>query len=288
MESPGVYPRVCGGTINRMAAFPQTQGLSPRMRGNHALSAGWSTPTGSIPAYAGEPEGIRRRRLRNGVYPRVCGGTWSSSPSTAGDTGLSPRMRGNLVSRGWGWGIAGSIPAYAGEPSRGRGGSSVHPVYPRVCGGTAFANSGAIAPKGLSPRMRGNPTPNRQRAGPYWSIPAYAGEPKRKRGRPAGGRVYPRVCGGTPVQGRSRWHLTGLSPRMRGNPISCLHYDDKLGSIPAYAGEPRSRVQEGSQFTVYPRVCGGTGHIIAAKAARAGLSPRMRGNPHWITRQECP
>ena len=73
---PRVYPRVCGGTSSYVWPIGQTQGLSPRVRGNLPCG-GWSNRfAGSIPACAGEPP---RRRLQNPVlrvYPRVCGGTW--------------------------------------------------------------------------------------------------------------------------------------------------------------------------------------------------------------------
>ena len=76
-----------------------------------------------------------------------------------------------------------SIPACAGEPrSIKRAEDRVRSVYPRVCGGTA-----STCAYGLS-----------------------ISEP-----------VYPRVCGGTLRTSLTRFELnqTGLSPRVRGNPI---------------------------------------------------------------------
>ena len=52
----------------------------------------------------------------------------------------------------------------------------------------------------------------------------------------------------------------------------------ELGSIPARAGEPRSRDRSGRQTRVYPRACGGTAAAIIAASASSGLSPRVRGN----------
>ena len=93
--------------------------------------------------------------------------------------GLSPRVRGNLVvgldaAVGL-W----SIPACAGEPSRLKRVCRLRSVYPRVCGGTPVASARLrdTSYAGLSPRVRGNPTPaatSRPMAG---SIPACAGEP---------------------------------------------------------------------------------------------------------------
>ena len=52
--------------------------------------------------------------------------------------------------------IAGSIPAYAGEPQLQAALRNLIQVYPRVCGGTFACPYGGGVEKGLSPRMRGN------------------------------------------------------------------------------------------------------------------------------------
>ena len=75
-----VYPRVCGGTGHRFDRGATPVGLSPRVRGNRILPRARGVPNRSIPACAGEPGdgfiGIQTKE----VYPRVCGGTRSSSP----------------------------------------------------------------------------------------------------------------------------------------------------------------------------------------------------------------
>ena len=53
-------------------------------------------------------------------------------------------------------------------------------VYPRVCGGTRPRTGNGPPPPGLSPRVRGNPSPDRERAAAAGSIPACAGEPEGK------------------------------------------------------------------------------------------------------------
>ena len=68
------------------------------------------------------------------------------------------------------------------------------------------------------------------------------------------------------------------SLRMRGNRLSCPFAFSATGSIPAYAGEPNSSSKQVSPPQVYPRVCGGTQHVLGGTAAVQGLSPRMRGN----------
>ena len=71
-------------------------------------------------------------------------------------SGLSPRVRGNLVGSDARLRRARSIPACAGEPSARRNCTSSSPVYPRVCGGTCMFAYSNLCARGLSPRVRGN------------------------------------------------------------------------------------------------------------------------------------
>ena len=111
---------------------------------------------GSIPACAGEPLTRISLTPTPKVYPRVCGGTALSQFLLLGFQGLSPRVRGNLVSLGPGNDMLGSIPACAGEPDSVQATSRPRPVYPRVCGGTVFEDVEGLLGVGLSPRVRGN------------------------------------------------------------------------------------------------------------------------------------
>ena len=87
----------------------------------------------------------------------------------------------------------------------------------------------------------------------------------------------------------------GLSPRVRGNPLPRCHGAQGRGSIPACAGEPRSRTMPSPRTRVYPRVCGGTGEAHPHVAPNQGLSPRVRGNlvrsrrgePSWRSIPAC-
>ena len=193
--------------------------------------------------------------------------------------GLSPRVRGNphIPDRRVDW--RGSIPACAGEPHAGAGLALDVGVYPRVCGGTAADQALAVCAWGLSPRVRGNRISGRPRHHEQRSIPACAGEPRGRCGRSSPGRVYPRVCGGTPTTPPAGTPLSGLSPRVRGNPPGGGRPAGGGRSIPACAGEPRWWDAGCSACWVYPRVCGGTRGIPGVDMRRLGLSPRVRGNP---------
>ena len=71
----GVYPRVCGGTVNSYVLKAGDSGLSPRVRGNPPDPEPVAGNLGSIPACAGEPYKWRDIYGSSKVYPRVCGGT---------------------------------------------------------------------------------------------------------------------------------------------------------------------------------------------------------------------
>ena len=126
--------------------------------------------------------------------------------------------------------------------------------------------------------MRGNPHLVARSIGRSRSIPACAGEPRRRRRRRPAGRVYPRVCGGTASFFIPDFPQKGLSPRVRGNRELRPAGVDVAGSIPACAGEPWPEHRRASPGWVYPRVCGGTIAHGRGDAGVSGLSPRVRGN----------
>ncbi len=273
-----VYPRVCGGTATSRDSRRRRSGLSPRVRGNRRSPPEADLAFGSIPACAGEPPRPPTPSSRNGVYPRVCGGTISASSSATRSTGLSPRVRGNrgaVVRPGR---SRGSIPACAGEPGLSQPAALGFWVYPRVCGGTVSNYRSTYPIEGLSPRVRGNQARAWPRAGPGGSIPACAGEPLGRAKHGLAPRVYPRVCGGTPAARGGPFRPPGLSPRVRGNrsPVSIL--EGIRGSIPACAGEPTLPARVPRCSGVYPRVCGGTDNAPYGVIQDRGLSPRVRGN----------
>ena len=119
MNRDRVYPRACGGTMPDTRPAPMRGGLSPRLRGNRETPGNHRNHTRSIPAPAGEPSVLLGLGVIPTVYPRACGGTQPSQSTGTPSTGLSPRLRGNLVNQGLDDALIRSIPAPAGEP-RGR------------------------------------------------------------------------------------------------------------------------------------------------------------------------
>ena len=236
------------------------------------------SPSGSIPARAGEPINGFPWHGQGGVYPRTCGGTGRPRAVAASSQGLSPHVRGNLRQR-LGCRVGdGSIPARAGEPVSGISLAIGHRVYPRTCGGTQFGICLGRSLWGLSPHVRGNRLGLDPLAGGRGSIPARAGEPGMDHWLRRHLRVYPRTCGGTWLVLAKRLDMQGLSPHVRGNPAFGAHCQNDIGSIPARAGEPASGVVSGHPQGVYPRTCGGTYSVLDFLIYCQGLSPHVRGN----------
>ena len=261
----GVYPRVCGGTIADQGIAPYRLGLSPRVRGNPRSPPDSASTHGSIPACAGEPPPTFRCRPAWRVYPRVCGGTLTI-------------VRRSLRA-------GGPIPACAGEPYSALPTHRPGRVYPRVCGGTWVMRRSKMACTGLSPRVRGNRREGARTVARRGSIPACAGEPPSSSCPTLSPRVYPRVCGGTPLKALAA--PAGLSPRVRGNRRCADAHHAIAGSIPACAGEPRPDRPPRRSTGVYPRVCGGTSSCERREKRREGLSPRVRGNRRASAARAC-
>ena len=111
-----VYPRVCGGTAIVLRVTKTVMGLSSRVRGHRLELFDDVLVTRSIPACAGAPLTCLERSLSKRVYPRVCGGTSTSSTNDRAAAGLSPRVRGHLMDCTVRLAIQRSIPACAGAP----------------------------------------------------------------------------------------------------------------------------------------------------------------------------
>ena len=247
-----------GGTrpISVAVCLP-VKGLSPRGRGN------------LTPLICASPFG---------VYPRVGGGTTPSRVVASWKEGLSPRGRGNRKACKQTHLLFRSIPAWAGEPLTSRAIPRATRVYPRVGGGTRSFHSFGWPFLGLSPRGRGNRHVQHGRDGLVGSIPAWAGEPAQNGSRAGSHAVYPRVGGGTGQRLAEAHKYVGLSPRGRGNLLVVVEGPFGVGSIPAWAGEPKLRHTARASFAVYPRVGGGTATSIYHPMSGHGLSPRGRGN----------
>ena len=233
------------------------------------------------------------------VYPRVGGATVVAGYDCESGVGLSPRGRGNR--RYWcnGPNPGGSIPAWAGQPSRTISCATSIPVYPRVGGATEAEISRLFAQRGLSPRGAGQPslsiiatrstavyprvggatstTTMRTRSNPGLS-PRGRGQPLRPPRSCQSNTVYPRVGGATLTRDVAAADQEGLSPRGRGNLPRARGGERRGRSIPAWAGQPTQQSVQYSPWRVYPRVGGATSFWRPVSHRWQGLSPRGRGN----------
>ena len=151
---------------------------------------------GSIPAGAGEPNGVNKMLTCFRVYPRGCGGAPAQIRRPSSVYGLSPRVRGSRRETNGVVHLAGSIPAGAGEPSGSFSATCLFGVYPRGCGGAFFSFLLVLRSQGLSPRVRGSRVRICMDRAAHGSIPAGAGEPLWQGRLDSTPRVYPRGCGG--------------------------------------------------------------------------------------------
>ena len=212
------------------------------------------------------------------VYPRVGGETSQSAELSQPLEGLSPRGRGNPPGPAAGAGRPRSIPAWAGKPWEAWNRLPMSRVYPRVGGETRHWTQTSCSSTGLSPRGRGNRIHISHESRRERSIPAWAGKPNDSTTTFVRMGVYPRVGGETSCSCRAcRWRY-GLSPRGRGNRYHRGRRQQRIGSIPAWAGKPRSYRSASSRPAVYPRVGGETSRTANSRPRGTGLSPRGRGN----------
>ena len=131
---------------------------------------------------------------------------------------------------------------------------------------------------GLSPRIRGNPSPLVVGQSLIGSIPAHTGKPTSPSRMNSRKWVYPRAYGETtPVLTKVNGDA-GLSPRIRGNRVVDAFNFLICGSIPAHTGKPAGGLYHHHVGRVYPRAYGETKPDSIVSERARGLSPRIRGN----------
>ena len=292
-----VYPRTGGGNNNISSRWGAKWGLSPHGRGKHCARTSGPSPTGSIPARAGEtdrPDAARsatRVYPRTGggnpncamcrpvlqVYPRTGGGNWPTFRLFCHGRGLSPHGRGKHSASQTVENVQGSIPARAGETQDPPGSQSYYRVYPRTGGGNAAKPPSTAVITGLSPHGRGKLHSVQGLFLRMGSIPARAGETPTPFASGVVPRVYPRTGGGNSSSSILLFPQPGLSPHGRGKPGTATWRSLTTGSIPARAGETATKTACSICCRVYPRTGGGNDNILNVCVALMGLSPHGRG-----------
>ncbi len=274
----GVDPRVRGGAQRNPLRWWARKGRSPRARGSPVPGVHHHASRGSIPACAGEPGARTAARSRSRVDPRLRGGAVVPAPAARARSGRSPRARGSREVRVRVAAAPGSIPACAGEPRGNPRRRAAAWVDPRVRGGAEAERRHLEDVAGRSPRARGSRRAEVEALGRLRSIPACAGEPRSPARGSSGRRVDPRVRGGASAPSTTSFADVGRSPRARGSRRTPPPTSPPPRSIPACAGEPRSRCTAAARSRVDPRVRGGAGAARWIGRASGGRSPRARGS----------
>ena len=170
----------------------------------------------------------------------------------------SPLARGNQALQCGCAGGGGPIPARAGQPVLRQHRSRTKGAYPRSRGATAPVSDDHMPLKGLSPLARGNLQQHHASLGWQGPIPARAGQPKQQERGRCTLWAYPRSRGAT---GRYQSRLppvAGLSPLARGNLQAQRVRVERLGPIPARAGQPPASARLAMAHKAYPRSRGAT------------------------------
>jgi len=211
-----------------------------------------------------------------GVYLRVCGGTGPSEGSCLTSLGLSPRVRRYRPP---------SVPAPHGSRSISACAEVPPPlhlscqtagVYLRVCGGTVRLRYPHPTDRGLSPRVRRYLINDMHGEAYMRSISACAEVPDKAMDEDTDTEVYLRVCGGTVVKTLLPPPPKGLSPRVRRYRSRRDDAFEVHRSISACAEVPHPAWTGPTRYSVYLRVCGGTGIAWINSTQAIGLSPRVR------------
>ena len=199
-----VHPRGRGEAISSTTRRRSSSGPSPRARGSLTALVDLDGAERSIPAGAGKPRGHPQAAQLRRVHPRGRGeavvdaiggrvyeGPWApvhprgrgearlGVPARPAARGPSPRARGSPADQAGRADAVGSIPAGAEKPRAGGQAGTLGEVHPRGRGEAAATYPIWAWSDGPSPRARGSPDKPSGQCGPWGSIPAGAGKPKR-------------------------------------------------------------------------------------------------------------
>ena len=191
--------------------------------------------------------------------------------------GSSPHVRGTLSPPVCKSPQRGIIPACAGNTM-----CRLLPVpsawdHPRMCGEHVLQCFVDPLDEGSSPHVRGTRSPKRSPWADAGIIPACAGNTSS--GIPETGqrRNHPRMCGEHVMLVVEPLSLAGSSPHVRGTLQNNLTNQNRIGIIPACAGNTFLFFPHCSSTGDHPRMCGEHFFGVAQRRRRVGSSPHVRG-----------
>ena len=230
-------PACAGNSLDTFFDNVETAGSSPRVRGTRRGRLLQSSGERFIPACAGNSWFKVTKTMRRTVHPRVCGELAHKIVKLR----LQPRF----------------IPACAGNSDSQALVRLDQAVHPRVCGELCMMSSPRSRRSGSSPRVRGTPARETNRARISRFIPACAGNSAASQAAWRIKTVHPRVCGELRATAIDDELENGSSPRVRGTRERRGSPAPSSRFIPACAGNStRSRPQLRDNNGSSPRVRG--------------------------------
>ncbi len=225
--------------------------------------------------------------MGNRVHPRSRGAADNDLTEDLANKGPSPLTRGSRPRPHRLELIPGSIPAHAGQPRRCQSTGPWPWVHPRSRGAAIEDEIRASLEQGPSPLTRGSLVDLFQVDLDAGSIPAHAGQPARAWPSRRRSRVHPRSRGAAISFAAMQADREGPSPLTRGSPDCRVRRSPRAGSIPAHAGQPRSRRWRPGEPWVHPRSRGAAARRPIMDVFIWGPSPLTRGSLVHQPRQEA-
>ncbi len=157
-----------------------------------------------------------------------------------------------------------------------------HWDHPRACGEHSICCCASLIVVGSSPRLRGTPDGDAERATEHGIIPALAGNTLRVLTSSVSTGDHPRACGEHLASLDQQRFDRGSSPRLRGTQTLERVCASGRGIIPALAGNTRRLAQRVLWHGDHPRACGEHQKKEYGTGKPMGSSPRLRGTLHGL------
>ena len=252
-------------------------GSSPLARGKRVVAADMAGLSGIIPACAGETCGQRSGAGQAPDHPRLRGGNGAFLVWPTLSRGSSPLARGKPALTVSTRVIIRIIPACAGETSSLNCATRSGRDHPRLRGGNLPPLPVEVGVYGSSLLARGKQEPRGHPLLHAGIIPACAGETGSSARRHRRTSDHPRLRGGNGVSVPRHTASSGSSPLARGKLHVVTVQRQRLGIIPACAGETRPRSWARPRRPDHPRLRGGNDGRRWETPLGAGSSPLARG-----------
>ena len=173
----------------------------------------------------------------------------------------------------------GIIPALAGNTKTPTFFKSACRDHPRACGEHVEELDRFMSQQGSSPRLRGTLLIAFLGIMLFGIIPALAGNTRYCRQYMATVGDHPRACGEHATDANAMLPIKGSSPRLRGTRALLAMSVNRVGIIPALAGNTVDVHRSSLMMRDHPRACGEHHWALRSRSPWTGSSPRLRGTP---------